>query len=484
MLFDNEIQIATVPIISSLSYNINSPLKVIFTFTAKPIIKLPAHFNDEEAKEIKPFSESIVDETLKKLLNNSSFFIPAPDDHVITYVDSVSFTYETSFNGKKLQQKKTELTEKTAAISLTRDSTTPLLYVKLAEATVGHVKGDIVQVYITMPSNHKNRNIAGKDVLYKVKVTKVNVREIPNLDENFFQKLNLEGVNSEETLREYIRYWEKHSLDEQSEARLKEELKIALVYLLHDINLPPAVLVQDAYQDLKEYFGSNEALEAHRGSISKDEFDRLFEGYYQIAKINLLMEYTLDTIVKENNIEATQEDYDNYLKRLAGMNYLPLKYFQQKYDNEDSKKMIGSFIEKEKAYKALKEKFTIKELAPAEFKEFIANKHIEYRKKAGEIKKERLASTFTHDHVHEHDHHEHEHPHEHHDHEHEHSQAHEHDHEHDHHDHEHESSNSHEHDHEHDHHDHTGEELHKHGENDQGNSETQEGDGSNLDSEK
>ena len=80
------------------------------------------------------------------------------------------------------------------------------------EGLVGHKTGDIVTLNLKFPEDYVE-NLKGKDVVFEVKVNEVKTKQARELDEDFFEDLGMEGVNSEETLRAEI----KNSLVAQKE---------------------------------------------------------------------------------------------------------------------------------------------------------------------------------------------------------------------------------------------------------------------------
>lgn len=73
------------------------------------------------------------------------------------------------------------------------------------EALVGLKKGDKKDVKVTFPENYHSEDLKGKPVVFKVEVKEVKERIFPEFDKDFFEDLNVGGVENLDDLKQYIR---------------------------------------------------------------------------------------------------------------------------------------------------------------------------------------------------------------------------------------------------------------------------------------
>ena len=69
---------------------------------------------------------------------------------------------------------------------------------------VGVKAGETVDLNLTFPEDYGSEDLAGADVVFKVKVNEIKEKQTRELDEDFFEDLGMEGIDSEEKLREEI----------------------------------------------------------------------------------------------------------------------------------------------------------------------------------------------------------------------------------------------------------------------------------------
>ena len=66
-------------------------------------------------------------------------------------------------------------------------------------------KGEERDINVTFPEDYQSEELKGKEVVFKIKVNEIKEKVNRELDEEFFEDLGIDGVNSRETLEEEIR---------------------------------------------------------------------------------------------------------------------------------------------------------------------------------------------------------------------------------------------------------------------------------------
>ena len=72
------------------------------------------------------------------------------------------------------------------------------------EALVGLKKGDKKDVKVTFPENYHSEELKGQPVVFKVEIKEVKERVFPEFNKEFFEDLNVGGVENLEDLKKYI----------------------------------------------------------------------------------------------------------------------------------------------------------------------------------------------------------------------------------------------------------------------------------------
>ena len=87
------------------------------------------------------------------------------------------------------------------------------------EALVGLKKGDKKDVNVTFPENYHSEELKGQPVVFKVEIKEIKERVMPEFDKEFFEDLNVGGVESLDDLKNYI----KENLKAEKEKRIEDE---------------------------------------------------------------------------------------------------------------------------------------------------------------------------------------------------------------------------------------------------------------------
>ena len=180
---------------------------------------------------------------------------------------------------------------------------------------VGAKEGDEVEVKVTFPEEYHAENLKGQEALFKVKVHEVKTKELPELTDEFAKDVD----DSVETLAELKEKFRKE-LEEAKAAAADEAVADEALENAEIVELPHEMVHDEVHRQMEHYLN-----DMRRNGISP-------EMYYQItgtteADLHKMMEkdadvrtktnLVLEQIVKEEGIEATDEDVANEVKELA-----------------------------------------------------------------------------------------------------------------------------------------------------------------------
>ena len=203
------------------------------------------------------------------------------------------------------------------------------------EALVGLKKGDKKDVNVTFPENYHSEELKGKPVVFKVTVKEVKERVLPEFNKEFFEDLNVGGVESLEDLKKYVSENMKASKEKQYE---DEYLFKCLDKVVEDSKFEiPEEMTEDEVNRLVREFGEkleyqglkledylkycNTTMDDFKATL-KDEANKRI-GYRLIV----------DAVVEKEKLEITDKELEDGLKEAA-----------EKYGMsvEDFEKEIGS----------------------------------------------------------------------------------------------------------------------------------------------
>lgn len=223
------------------------------------------------------------------------------------------------------------------------------------EQLIGKKVGEEVEVNVTFPEQYQAEELAGKPAMFKVTIKEIKVKEYPELDDDFAQ-----DVSEFDTLDEYKADIKKNLEEKKAqEAEADKESKV-IEAIVNDSEMDiPEKMIEAQSQQMVEEFAQNIAMQG----ISFDQYmqftgttvDQLTEQVKPQAEARVQSSLVLEAIVRAEKIEASDEEFDEEIKRMA-------ERYQMEADkvnellSDDDKKNIRADICARKAAKLVVEK--------------------------------------------------------------------------------------------------------------------------------
>lgn len=190
------------------------------------------------------------------------------------------------------------------------------------EQLIGMNKGEEKAIEVTFPAEYQNEELKGQPVTFNVKINSINTKVIPDLNEEFFEDLDIEDVNSKETLYKYVE--EGISLRKEEEAKEEHLYKILdHIAKSNDIDVPKQMIEDEIHNMLHEM---DHKLRA--SGLSLDQYikalnttiEEVSKTYEPMALQKIKNSLILDEIAILEGITMTDEEID------AEIPLLTLKY--------------------------------------------------------------------------------------------------------------------------------------------------------------
>ena len=187
------------------------------------------------------------------------------------------------------------------------------------EGVVGMKKGESKDINLTFPEDYMAKDLAGADVVFNVTVHDIKRRVIPELDEEFFKDLDMEGVSNKEELEKVI----EEEITVQKEYQVENKFVEELLSKASDnmaIELDEELIDAETDRMYKEFVqrlsmqGVNEELYyAYSGAKKED----ILNDMKKEAEVRLKYRYLLEAIAKEEKIEVSDEEAHHELHHMC-----------------------------------------------------------------------------------------------------------------------------------------------------------------------
>ena len=229
------------------------------------------------------------------------------------------------------------------------------------EQLIGMKAGEEKDIDITFPENYAPE-LAGKPVVFHVKVNEVKVKEVPAVDDEFAK-----DVSEFDTLKELKADIKKKMTAERTEAaqRAFEDVLMAKVAEGVEAEIPHEMVELQA-ERMMEQFEQQLAAQGipfdqylKMTGTTEADFRKQSDGP---AAEQVKMDLAVEAIIKAEGLEATDEDVENELKNVAEKYGMDLETVKKYLRPEDVKEQVI----REKAVKVVADSAVA--VAPAEEK--------------------------------------------------------------------------------------------------------------------
>lgn len=305
---ESELEIVARPEINVTQIEKGKPFIFEAEVTLKPEVKLGKY----KGVKVEAMDTTVTDEDVQAELDKvkeQNARLVAADDKAVEDGDQTTIDFEGFVDGEPFEGGKGEDYPLTIGSHSFIDT--------FEEQLIGKKVGEEVEVNVTFPEQYQAEELAGKPAMFKVTIKEIKVKEYPEVDDDFAQ-----DVSEFDTLEEYKADIKKNLEEKKAqEAEADKESKV-IEAIVKDSEMDiPEKMIEAQCQQMVEEFAQNIAMQG----ISFEQYmqftgatvEQLTEQVKPQAQARVESSLVLEAIVKAENIEATEEEYDEEIKKMA-----------------------------------------------------------------------------------------------------------------------------------------------------------------------
>ncbi len=323
-------EIVSSPEIDVVQIEAGKPFIFTATVALKPEIKLGKYKGVKVAKADTAVTDDEVMAVIEKERENSarSISVERPvKDKDETVIDFEGFVDGAAFEGGKGEN---------YPLTIGSGAFIP----GFEEQLIGAEIGKEVEVKVTFPEDYHADDLKGKEAVFKCTVKEVKEKELPELDDEFASE-----VSEYDTFDEYKAATVKSLEEKKAEdaKNKKEDEVIEAIIEASKIEIPAAMLdtqkrqmIQDFAQNIKQSGLSMEQYFQFTGLTA----EKLMEQVEPNAKKRIESRLVLEGVVKAENIEASEEDFNKELERMAENYHMELDKIKEMLDDNAKKQIM------------------------------------------------------------------------------------------------------------------------------------------------
>lgn len=309
-------------------------LVMVVNVEVRPEFELGTYKGIEVSKVDNTVTEEEVQSELQEMINKNARLVSV-EDKAIESGDTAVIDFEGFESGVAFEGGKGE----NYSLVIGSNSFIP----GFEDQLVGKKSGEEVKVNVTFPTEYHAENLAGKAVVFNVKINDVKVKELAELDDEFAKDTSEFDTLAE--LKADVRARLEKDAQNKADAQMRNtivdkvtantEVEVPSVMVEHQID---NMLMELNYQLQYQGLSLQQLLSMTGRDVAELREERKADAE-KLVKSSLVLE----AIAKEENIEATDEDLNDELEKMSSMYNMEtdkLKSSLRENDIEDIKGQV------------------------------------------------------------------------------------------------------------------------------------------------
>ncbi len=315
-------------------------------FEVLPVFDLAEYKGLPLRREIHEVRDEDVDHTIEHLIEHRAEIKPYEGEKAVENGDVAIVDFEGTIDGEPVK----DLKRSGLQFLVGHDRLIP----EFEENVIGMKKGETKEFDVDYGEDFQIKEAAGKAVRYKFSVKDVLKRTLPELDDELAKEVGMEDVAA---LREQVKGDLKRQSEQQSEARVRQQVVDALVDK-NTVDAPPSLvneevarLARNMIQTLRQRGLKIETLDdASRAALAER------------ALRNVKTSIILAEIRKKEDIKVTDEDIDRSLSGIAASYNMATEQVREIYRQNDLLEGLQASLAEQKVIDFIIENATIEEV--------------------------------------------------------------------------------------------------------------------------
>ena len=199
---------------------------------------------------------------------------------------------------------------------------------------VGGKAGEELEIDVEFPADYHNEDLAGKPAKFAITIHKVEEPQLPELNEEFFQKFGIEAED-EAAFREEVKKNMERELKQAVSSKVKNDVVEGLLATT-ELDIPSALVDQEIdrlRQDAVQRFGGQVDFQQLPKEIFEDQAKRR-------VKTGLLFQ----EVVKKNDLKADDAKVEEKIQEIASTYEQPDEVIAHFSSNPDQKAQVESSV--------------------------------------------------------------------------------------------------------------------------------------------
>lgn len=313
------------PHVDMNSFTVEAGLEATLKFDMMPEFELPSLENLGVEKAVATVTDEQVERELEFTLQNHARYVEEEkqaENGDFATIDFVGYLGEEKFEGGEAEDYRLELGSHTFIEGF-------------EEQVVGMKKGEQKDLNVTFPANYPAENLAGKPVVFKVTLKKVEKKVLPEIDDKF-----VSDTTEFETVKEYKNSI-KETLQKAANEKAERDYEVALLDTIAQkcgMKLADTLIEHEVHHMVEDF----EHRLSHQGMTMEGYLQYLGKTLEEFkaerkadAEKNIKTRLVLQRIISEYKLSVTNEELDKEINDYASKYHMSLEDFKKNMQPND-----------------------------------------------------------------------------------------------------------------------------------------------------
>ena len=300
-------------------------------------------------------SEEEVNQEIENQRKQNSRLINV-DDRPVQEGDTVHIDLDGKVDGEPFEGGKAE----NQTVEIGRKTMVP----GFEEQIIGHSIGEEFTVNVTLP-DHYPEELKGKDAVFTCKVNQIQIREIPEANDEFAQ-----DVSEFDSIAEYRDSLKAKILEaKERDAETQKQMAVVAGAVLNaEIDIPDVMVdhyVESQINQLDQQLQASGITAEKYAEMIGTDLDKIKADIAKQRRYDISAELVLGEIAAVENITASDEEVDKEIEEVASAQHMSRENFESQL-SENGREQIRERLIRRKTLDFLVENAVVEESAPAE----------------------------------------------------------------------------------------------------------------------
>lgn len=285
-------------------------LSLSFVFKKIPTVKI-GDYKKISFKVDKEITEKEINDEKQKYLNRNSELVPK-ENKKIEKGDFVIFDFEGLIDNEKMEKG----SSKNYELEIGSNQFIP----GFEEKMIGIKLGEEKKLDLKFPKDYHEKKVAGKDVIFNVKINDIKHKKSAKYDDDFVKSLKIDNIATTKEFDTFL----KTKMEKEKKDRVEKDLKVKLFKeiadmseLSHEDNFSVEQEVRTIESEYKNMLSASKIDIDTFLKFSNQDKDTFYNDIKKQAVDNVKIKYAIIEISEKENIAVSDKEFDSYLEDIS-----------------------------------------------------------------------------------------------------------------------------------------------------------------------